>query len=197
MKDANFDILKQEARQHIVDRANQTDAKRFMDFYGTGEMFRYWRKHTNIPLLSIDNDPALKPQLTGRSKRLMSFEELCSSEIRDKYKFDYLWLDYCGTYCNRVIEHINMLKNITKDKGTIAFTFMRERENFVPKGTLGSVIEKIIIASVKEELQKHFKNVKQTYRLHYMSYLVKDGQIRKKKSGTPMFFIEFEWDGIR
>jgi hypothetical protein len=170
--------------------------KTFLEFYGTGDMYRYC-KRLGVNILSIDdgrsfkNHEKLKKELRGKDKMFISLKDLCT---KFKKRFDVIWLDYCGPLSNAIWNDIITMPPIMEKEGVLFVTYREGRENGLPKGTMREVINKVYSNVTKKAFKKAGIKVERFFKKSYKSNPEYD--TRKSKSGTRMVTIGYNWKKI-
>jgi hypothetical protein len=170
-----------------------------LDFYGAGQSFEAANK-LGINTISIDNGlkhvdrSALHEILNGPNLIYTELRDLCQHPIAlEGKKFNAMWLDYCGKYCQGVRDDIHSLQTIMQNKGVIYFTLYKGREPF-EKGTDRRLINGGIVLDMQEMFAQVGIKTTLIFQRDYMGGAEYDG--RKKNGGTPMIVHGFTWEKI-
>lgn len=189
---------KQIIRQRIAEKINEEYRKdpttSYMELYGAGESFKYIKKHTKAKILSIDNNPKIGRRMKGiTGTREISIQELCEEGTS---KFNIIWLDYCSTLNNEVIEDLIMLENIMKNKGTLYITLAMGRERQYDKETPRTQMELGIISTIYLSLMQNLIKTEWQCTAKYKSR-AETQKKRKTNRGTPMKVYKFNWERVK
>jgi hypothetical protein len=185
----NFDSdEKIEVRDFIVSHVKK--CRRYLDFYGNGDMYKIVRRRTNTKVISIDCDPDKKKELNHKDTLFIDLKSFCNSYNR---KFDCIWLDYCGSFSQSIVDDLEELYKVMAKKGYLFFTFFVGRENFMPKGTVRKVVDLGTEALIKQLFRANGYNVRKFYYLKYHSTPEYVKGNRKKIASTLMHVYGFTW----
>lgn len=180
------DESKGEVRDFVLKRAKRS--RRYLDFYGNGDMYRVMKRRTDTEIISIDSDPAIKPMLNHRDTLFTDLKSFCNTYNR---KFDCIWLDYCGTFSQKIVDDLEELPKIMSRRGTLFITFFMGRERFMPKGTIRKAIDYGYLQVLKELFTDNKIKIEQFYKTKYLSDIDYEG--RKKGQPSVMTVYGFEW----
>lgn len=180
------DESKGEVRDFILKYAKKS--KRYLDFYGNGDMYRVMKRRTDTEIISIDCDPEIKPLLNHRDTLFMDLKSFCNTYER---KFDCIWLDYCGTFSQKILDDLEELPKIMSKHGTLFITFFMGRERFMPRGTIRRAIDYGYLQVLQELFANNGIKIKEFYRTKYLSDINYEG--RKKNQPSVMTVYGFEW----